>query len=79
VEEAIKRNLDVGALTLRGDHDYGTTRLMAFPAETIREYRSYVESSREPEKSPICVSGIPNDHAILPLSPRRRAEGLYGC
>ena len=44
VEEAIKRNLDVGRPNTGEEiTDYVTNTLMAFPAETIREYRSYVE------------------------------------
>ena len=44
VEEAIKRNFDVGRPNTGEEiTDYVTNTLMAFPAETIREYRSYVE------------------------------------
>ena len=44
VEEAIKRNFDVGRPNTGEEiADYVTNTLMAFPAETIREYRSYVE------------------------------------
>jgi tripartite-type tricarboxylate transporter receptor subunit TctC len=44
VEEAIKRNFDVGRPNTGEEiTDYVTNTLMSFPAETIREYRSYVE------------------------------------
>jgi len=44
VEEAVKRNFDVGRPN-SGEEiaNYVTNTLMTFPADTIREYRSYVE------------------------------------
>jgi hypothetical protein len=43
-EDAAKRGFDVGSPnTGEMIHDYVSNKLMAFPAETIAEYRSYVE------------------------------------
>src|SRR5262249_685825 len=44
VDEAIKRSFDIGRPN-SGEEiaAYVSDKLMAFPAETIREYRSYVE------------------------------------
>jgi len=44
VEEAVKRNFDIGRPN-SGEEiaNYVTNTLMTFPADTIREYRSYVE------------------------------------
>jgi hypothetical protein len=43
-DEATKRNFDVGRPNTGEEiTDYVTNKLTSFPAETIREYRSYVE------------------------------------
>jgi hypothetical protein len=44
LDEAVKRGFDVGKPNTGEEiADYISTKLMAFPDETIREYRSYVE------------------------------------
>jgi hypothetical protein len=44
LDEAIKRGFDVGKPNTGEEiTDYVSTKLTAFPSETIQEYRSYVE------------------------------------